>query len=77
MPFKIVTDMKKGKKRNVEEKLYPGYLLVQADLENPEDPTVIKARHDPREVPTVCATSIGEPASRPRSPRPKSTRSFA
>ncbi|MEM1451549.1 MAG: transcription termination/antitermination protein NusG [Planctomycetota bacterium] len=44
VPFKIVTDMKRGKKRTVEEKLYPGYLLVQADLENPEDPNVIKAR---------------------------------
>lgn len=44
MPFKIVTDMKRGKKRTVEEKLYPGYLMVQADLENPEDPQVIKAR---------------------------------
>lgn len=44
MPFKIVTDMKRGKKRTVEEKLYPGYLMVQADLENPEDPKVIKAR---------------------------------
>lgn len=44
MPFKIVTDMKRGKKKTVEEKLYPGYLMVQADLENPEDPQVIKAR---------------------------------
>lgn len=44
MPFKIVTDMKRGKKRTVEEKLYPGYLMVQADLENPEDAQVIKAR---------------------------------
>ena len=44
VPFKIVTDMKRGKKRTVEEKLYPGYLMVQADLENPEDPEVIKAR---------------------------------
>ena len=44
MPFKIMTDMKRGKKRTVEEKLYPGYLMVQADLENPEDAQVIKAR---------------------------------
>ncbi len=44
VPFKIVTDMKRGKKRNVEEKLYPGYLMVQADLENADDPQVIKAR---------------------------------
>ena len=36
--------MKRGKKKTVEEKLYPGYLMVQADLENPEDPQVIKAR---------------------------------
>ena len=44
VPFKIVTDMKKGKKKTIEEKLYPGYLLVQADLENPDDSNVIKAR---------------------------------
>jgi len=44
VPFKIVTDMKKGKKKTIEEKLYPGYLLVQADLENPDDSSVIKAR---------------------------------
>jgi transcriptional antiterminator NusG len=65
MPFKIVTDMKKGKKRNIEEKLYPGYLLVQADLENPEDPTVIKARATLRGIDGLrdFIGSGGEPTS--------------
>jgi len=44
MPYELVTDMKRGKKRTVEQKLYPGYLMVQADLDTPEDPQVIKAR---------------------------------
>jgi len=65
MPFQIVTDMKKGKKRNIEEKLYPGYLLVQADLENPEDPTVIKARTTLRGIDGLrdFIGSGGEPTS--------------
>lgn len=50
MPFKIVTDMKRGKKKTVEEKLYPGYLMVQADLDNPDDSLVIKARTALRSV---------------------------
>ena len=44
MPYELVTDMKRGKKRTVEQKLYPGYLMVQADLDEPENPDVIKAR---------------------------------
>ena len=45
MPFKIVQDMKRGKKRTVEEKLYPGYLMVQADLEGADETQINKARH--------------------------------
>ena len=65
VPFKIVTDMKRGKKRNIEEKLYPGYLLVQADLENPEDPSVIKARTTLRGIDGLrdFIGSGGEPTS--------------
>ncbi len=44
VPYELVTDMKRGKKRTVEKKLYPGYLMVQADLEDNEDPQIIKAR---------------------------------
>lgn len=44
VPYELVTDMKGGKKRTVEQKLYPGYLMVQADLDEQEDPRVIKAR---------------------------------
>lgn len=44
VPYELVTDMKGGKKRTVEKKLYPGYLMVQADLEDGEDPRVLKAR---------------------------------
>ena len=67
MPFKIVTDMKRGKKRTVEEKLYPGYLMVQADLENPEDAQVIKARTILRGIDGLRAFlgAPGEPTSIP------------
>ena len=44
VPYELVTDMKRGKKRTVEKKLYPGYLMVQADLDDPEDVNVMKAR---------------------------------
>ncbi len=45
VPYELVTDMKRGKKRTVEKKLYPGYLMVQADLENNDDAHVINARN--------------------------------
>lgn len=44
VPYELVTDMKGGKKRTVEKKLYPGYLMVQADLDDPENPRTINAR---------------------------------
>ena len=50
VPFERVTDLKNGKKRVKNKKLYPGYLMVQADLEDPEDGRVIKARNTLREV---------------------------
>ncbi len=50
MPYELVTDMKRGKKRTVEKKLYPGYLMVQADLDEPADPQVIKARNTLRGI---------------------------
>jgi transcriptional antiterminator NusG len=50
VPFERVTDLKNGKKRVKNRKLYPGYLMVQADLEDVEDARVIKARNTLREV---------------------------
>ena len=50
VPFERVTDLKNGKKRTVNRKLYPGYLMVQADLDDPEDINVIKARNTLREI---------------------------
>ncbi len=44
VPYELMTDMKRGKKRIVERKLYPGYLMVQADLDDREDPRVQQAR---------------------------------
>jgi len=44
VPFERVTDLKNGKKRIVNKKLYPGYLMVQAELEDPEDQRALKAR---------------------------------
>jgi len=44
VPFERVTDLKNGKKRSKNKKLYPGYLMVQADLDDNEDPRVMKAR---------------------------------
>ncbi|MDP6519968.1 MAG: transcription termination/antitermination NusG family protein, partial [Planctomycetota bacterium] len=32
VPFENITDLKAGKKKTVQKKLYPGYLMVQADL---------------------------------------------
>jgi len=50
VPYELVTDMKRGKKRTVERKLYPGYLMVQADLEDNDDAGVIKARNTLRGI---------------------------
>ena len=50
VPFERVTDLKNGKKRVKNKKLYPGYLMVQADLDDIEDTRVVKARTTLREV---------------------------
>lgn len=50
VPYELVTDMKRGKKRTVEKKLYPGYLMVQADLDDGEEAQVIKARNTLRSI---------------------------
>ena len=50
VPFERVTDLKNGKKRTVNRKLYPGYLMVQADLEEPDNARTIQARNTLREI---------------------------
>lgn len=51
VPFERVTDLKGGKKRIVSKKLYPGYLMVQADIEDGENTRAIQARATLRETP--------------------------
>ena len=65
VPYELVTDMKGGKKRTVEKKLYPGYLMVQADLAEADDPKVIQARNTLRGVDGLrdFLGSRGEPTS--------------
>jgi len=54
VPFERVTDMKGGKKRVVNRKLYPGYLMIQADIEKPDDdPRTKQAQSVVRETPKV------------------------
>ncbi len=50
VPFELVTDMKGNKKRTVERKLYPGYLMIQADFEDADESRMIKARTTLRSV---------------------------
>ena len=53
VPFERVTDMKGGKKRVVNRKLYPGYLMLQADIEDQNDPRAKQAQSVVRETPKV------------------------
>ena len=50
VPFERVTDLKAGKKRVKNKKLYPGYLMVQADIEDLEDARVLVARDTLRTI---------------------------
>ena len=50
VPFERVTDLKNGKKRTVNQKLYPGYLMVQADIDDVEDPRTQSVRSTLRGV---------------------------
>lgn len=50
VPFELATVMRGGKKRTVENKLYPGYLMVQADLDDDDPARVSKARQVLRSV---------------------------
>jgi len=51
VPFERVTELKSGKRKVVSKKLYPGYLMVQADFADPEDNKAIEARATLRETP--------------------------
>lgn len=51
VPFERVTELKSGKRKVVSKKLYPGYLMVQADFADPEDPRAVEARATLRETP--------------------------
>jgi transcriptional antiterminator NusG len=50
VPFERVTDLKNGKKRTVNQKLYPGYLMVQADIDDAEDGRTQAVRSTLRQV---------------------------
>lgn len=65
VPYELVADLKSGKKRTVERKLYPGYLMVQADIEAGEDPDVVKAKTTLRSIDGLrdFLGSRGEPTS--------------
>ena len=51
VPFERVTELKSGKRKVVSKKLYPGYLMVQADLGDPEDMRTLEARATMRDTP--------------------------
>jgi transcriptional antiterminator NusG len=36
IPMEDVVEMRAGKKRNVKKKIFPGYLLIELDLEHPD-----------------------------------------
>lgn len=50
VPFERVTDLKNGKKRTVNQKLYPGYLMVQADIDDAESSQAQAIRATLRQV---------------------------
>jgi transcriptional antiterminator NusG len=53
VPFERVTDLKGGKKRVVNRKLYPGYLMLQADIDTDGDERATRAQAVVRETPRV------------------------
>jgi transcriptional antiterminator NusG len=64
VPFERVTDLKNGKRRVVSRKLYPGYLMVQADLDEPDEPRAVRARGVLRETPGFGGfLGAGEPSA--------------
>jgi transcriptional antiterminator NusG len=53
VPFERVTDLKGGKKRVVNKKLYPGYLMLEADIQDQEDERALQAQAVVRETARV------------------------
>jgi transcription termination/antitermination protein NusG len=51
VPLERVNDLKGGKRKVVSRKLYPGYLMVQADFGEGEDQRSLEARTTLRETP--------------------------
>ena len=51
VPFERVTELKGGKRKVVSRKLYPGYLMVQADFAEGVDVRSLEARNALRETP--------------------------
>jgi transcriptional antiterminator NusG len=51
VPFERVTELKGGKRKIVSRKLYPGYLMVQADFAEGIDVRTLEARNALRETP--------------------------
>ena len=51
VPFERVTELKGGKRKVVSRKLYPGYLMVQADFAEGVDVRSLEARSALRETP--------------------------
>jgi len=50
VPFERVTDLKGGKKRVLNRKLYPGYLMLEADIEDHDDERALQAQAVVRET---------------------------
>ena len=65
VPFERVTDLRGGKKKVVNKKLYPGYLMLQADIEDREDARATQAHSIVRDTPKVgdFLGGSGEPVS--------------
>lgn len=51
VPFERVTELKGGKRKVVSKKLYPGYLMIQADLGDGTEARAVEARSTMRETP--------------------------
>lgn len=65
VPFERVTDLKGGKKKVVNRKLYPGYLMMRAHVDDAEDDQCLTAMATVRETPRVgdFLGPRGEPVS--------------
>jgi len=51
VPFERVTEIKNGKKRVTQRKIYPGYLMIEAELDDAQDERTQRVRGVLRETP--------------------------